>query len=842
MGHYPVHFHMARKTPKDTFIKDCSVHDSMTRWFTIHATHGVTLARNVGYKSIGHGYYLEDGTETDNKFYSNIGIFARAAIDNAQNPRKVPGILAGGSPAVSDFPYNSDFSQPTVFWIMNGWNDFQYNMAAGAGACGACYWLVPGVNSGMSRDQKWESYASMQQGEARAAMTPLKLFRGNYCTTAMNSFNTVGATDSCLGLAELGPVNNSLLPAPKRNETDMYYPIVSGFGGGGGRFPTRCDKDDCTTVDKCSNGARENCMVTVLDRYTSSFHWTEVNFAAIWLRPQWYLVTNSVLSDVQSGGLSFVGGGDYTGSNFIQGQWMLARKNVFIGNTQKDNAYASNAGPFNPKGLACADGQTNRCYLKAEGISMPLNAFSNFQRLFSIYDGPAYQETNAYLDITKTAITDCPAPNPNQQCNNSAWMYGKVLGMRRDSSGCYLPNAAIGWKQPNGFYYPPAFHSTNLFFDNVDIRHFVTEPQFIPGTFKTTDDLDLIKDLYCTWNPTMFEGFTGIDRQTELSDDDGSLTGLVKTISVNEDSFFNAPVETVECQSDATAKTSPYDYVTTVVYPACAAKGSTTSCLEDPEQPWDSACSNQICYGVPLFRQFLKKGEEPGLSQEIRMAGMSLSQRSNLTVNHGRYYIDTSVGTENQAKGVGCKKNPHITISIDCTLPENIAKKVKDFPNDSTDPLDGFLENRACECDLNVFRAGQTYYVFLLYAKPDTKQTYQIYVGSGFDKKQDVAMVRADIFKTKELGFTSEVFPDDLGDKHPWERSYDNGTLTVTVDLTDFESEFTNSQENLCQPRNFCTWNNAEKKCACNEQLNNPTSVLYNPAALQELHGRNGGW
>ena len=172
-------------------------------------------------------------------------------------------------------------------------------------------------------------------------------------------------------------------------------------------------------------------MVTVLDRYTSSFHWAQGNFSAIWLRPQWYLVINSVLSDVQSAGLSFVTGGDYTASNFIPGQWMLARKNVFIGNTQKNNPYASNAGPFSPGGLACADGATNRCYSKAEGISMPLNAFSNFQRLFSIYDGPAYQETNAYLDITTTPITDCPAPNPNQQCNDSKWMYGKVLGMRQ---------------------------------------------------------------------------------------------------------------------------------------------------------------------------------------------------------------------------------------------------------------------------------------------------------------------------------------------------------------------------------------------------------------------------
>ena len=63
----------------------------MTRWIVLHSTLGVSVQRNVGYKSIGHGFYLEDGTETDNKFYSNIGIFARAAVDNDQNPAQGPG-------------------------------------------------------------------------------------------------------------------------------------------------------------------------------------------------------------------------------------------------------------------------------------------------------------------------------------------------------------------------------------------------------------------------------------------------------------------------------------------------------------------------------------------------------------------------------------------------------------------------------------------------------------------------------------------------------------------------------------------------------------------------------
>ena len=149
-------------------MKDSSIHDSMTRWITLHATQDVLLARNVGYKSIGHGFYLEDGTEIDNKLTrtsassrgprsTTCRTRARCraswrrrprSLRNNVTPRRLP---------------TSDYDHPTVFWIMNGWNDFQYNMAAGAGTCGACYWLLPGAKQRRCRRaMKWEAYASMQ--------------------------------------------------------------------------------------------------------------------------------------------------------------------------------------------------------------------------------------------------------------------------------------------------------------------------------------------------------------------------------------------------------------------------------------------------------------------------------------------------------------------------------------------------------------------------------------------------------------------------------------------------------------------------------------------------------
>ncbi len=847
--HYPVHFHMARKTPQPanptdppvTFIEDSTVWDSMTRWMVLHGSQGVTLARNVGYLSIGHGYYLEDATETDNKLYSNLGIFARAAVVNPQNPRQVPGILAAPYPDPTlkpvipqeQVPYHTDIDHPTVFWITNGWNDFEYNMAAGAGTCGACYWFVPAANSTMSRYEKWWSYASEQQwgtspinNLARASMTPMKTFEGNSCTTAMNSFNTIGDTGPCYGvvrqlntdLPRMLPVTyGDLAPDPKSDPkgADAYYPQVD---QGGGRFGTQCpsgDYADCNTVPRCSSTNEAACMVTALDHYTTSFSWTETNFAAVWLRPLWYLLSNSAITDVQNGGLTFVTGGGYTQSDAIKGHWAIARNDVFVGNTQPatGNPYAENVGPFNPDTLkqdpnfTCAKQESgatagNYCLNVAAGISMPISNFGNNQRLFNIYDGPAYEENNAFLDTTKAEITGCPPTGGN--CSFSKWMYGQVFGMPKDSKGqCYLPNAAIAWKQPNGFYYPPAFHSDNLFFKNVDIRHFVIEPLFDPGTYNTNNEA--VEKRYCTYVPnTQFQGFTDIDRQTELNDDDGSLTGLIRTISVNKDPFFAAPVETTECGSDiasnmppvcdpssetcGTAKTSPYDYVTTVVYPDCGENcPQLVKDAPDYLHFWAVDCTNPTCYGVPLYRQDINPVEK-GTKPAIRMAGQAIAQRSTLTVNHGSYYMDTTVSEAIQRRGIA----------------SNL---------------------------VNVFKGGETYYTFLLFAKPKpddpakgppaTKQTYQMYVGTtGFNPATDVFEVTADI-SAVPLDFTKKTTWD-------WEEPEYNaqtGMLTVTIDTSfqTFKDDYNKVAEEHCQPPTFCSWSG--KACGC---ALNPDNTLFN--------------
>ena len=797
MGHYPIHFHMARKTPPDTFVKDSSIHDSMTRWITLHGTQNVLLARNVGYKSIGHGFYLEDGSEINNQLYANLGVLARAAVDNPHNPRKVPGILAWteNKTATDIVPSHSDYAHPTVFWLMNTWNDVDHNMAAGATACGSCYWPLPGIISGPSAKQKWDSYASLQTFPNRAGATPLKSFTGNYCTTAMNSFNATANVSLCNGLgtpahdAHLEPIPNPLAPRPIGWDQDTYYPRVD---PGGQRFGTRCDEKsigaivdpdtgdvDCSNVPRCSESNKDGCMVTVLDRYTTSFHWTETNFSAIWLRPQWSLVQNSVISDVQNAGLTFVTGGDYTKSSSIDGNWLLARKNVFIGHTQADNPNTADWGPFNAQGLSCdnKNSTVNYCVSIAEGIALPLSNWANNQRLFNIYDGPAQQDSNAYLDITRRPVDDCQQDSSGN-CQDSESMYGRVLGMPfdQDAQQCYLPNAAIAWKQPNGFYYPPSFHSRNLYFDNVDIRHFVIEPLFEPGTRKT--DEKAVRQNYCTFNAdNSFIDFTDVDRQTVLNDDDGSLTGLVNTISVNEDPFFNAPVEAVECASEGTAKTSPYQYVTTALYPGCAVRGD---CGENdkiktgqPPVAWNKACTDKDCYGVPLYRQYLTAQEyAEQAAPSIRLMSQAMWQRSNLTPNHGVFYIDTTVSREVQES---------------------------ELPPPPTNPEAIHTQK------LNVFQKNETYYVYLVFATPEARQTYQIYVGKDFDQ-QSLRAVTTTLAGTK-LRFNDEDWPSSWEIEPP-----QDGVLTVTLDMNfdDFKKDYNKAKLNSCQPKSFCELNDKQ--------------------------------
>ncbi|XP_069120192.1 cell surface hyaluronidase-like [Argopecten irradians] len=141
LGHYPIHFHMCEDVDgptyvKPTYIRDNSIHHTFGRCVTVHGTHGLLLMDNVGYESLGHCYFLEDGGEKRTVFDGNLGASTRK------------GLLI------------SSDSEPTTYWITNPQTTLRNNVAAGSEDKG--YWyLYPDVPLELSADKGF-----MQREEA----------------------------------------------------------------------------------------------------------------------------------------------------------------------------------------------------------------------------------------------------------------------------------------------------------------------------------------------------------------------------------------------------------------------------------------------------------------------------------------------------------------------------------------------------------------------------------------------------------------------------------------------------------------------------------------------------
>ena len=126
LGRYSLHFHLAGDTMRGSVVEGASIWDSHNRWLVIHGTNRLVVRDCVGYQSVGHGFYLEDGSEVYNVLDRNLGVQARRG-------RKLP-----------DQALPFDGNEGAAFWWANSLNSFTRNVAVENDRYGFRFEATPG--------------------------------------------------------------------------------------------------------------------------------------------------------------------------------------------------------------------------------------------------------------------------------------------------------------------------------------------------------------------------------------------------------------------------------------------------------------------------------------------------------------------------------------------------------------------------------------------------------------------------------------------------------------------------------------------------------------------------
>jgi hypothetical protein len=111
LGKYALHFHLCGDTMRGSYVIGASIWDSDNRWLTIHGTNYLVVRDCVGYGSLGHGYFLEDGTEVYN-------VIDRCLAVGARKTKRLPKQV---------LPF--DGNEGAGFWWANSLNTFTRNVA-----------------------------------------------------------------------------------------------------------------------------------------------------------------------------------------------------------------------------------------------------------------------------------------------------------------------------------------------------------------------------------------------------------------------------------------------------------------------------------------------------------------------------------------------------------------------------------------------------------------------------------------------------------------------------------------------------------------------------------------
>lgn len=111
LGRYSLHFHLLGNSMRGSSVIGASIWDSHNRWLTIHGTNYLVVRDCVGFRSVGHGFFLEDGTEVFNVLDRNLAV-------QAMTGKRLKGQV---------LPF--DGNEGAGFWWANSLNTFTRNVS-----------------------------------------------------------------------------------------------------------------------------------------------------------------------------------------------------------------------------------------------------------------------------------------------------------------------------------------------------------------------------------------------------------------------------------------------------------------------------------------------------------------------------------------------------------------------------------------------------------------------------------------------------------------------------------------------------------------------------------------
>jgi G8 domain len=158
LGKYSLHFHRLGDTMRGSSVVGASIWDSGNRWITIHGTNYLVVRDCVGYQSVGHGFFLEDGTEVNNVLDRNLAV---QSFVGKKLPEQV-------------LPF--DHNEGAGFWWANSRNSFTRNVTCENDRYGYRFEATPNRKPGL-RFPVLQADGSRQEVDIRTL--PFVRFEGN---------------------------------------------------------------------------------------------------------------------------------------------------------------------------------------------------------------------------------------------------------------------------------------------------------------------------------------------------------------------------------------------------------------------------------------------------------------------------------------------------------------------------------------------------------------------------------------------------------------------------------------------------------------------------------------